>query len=159
MDTENIQFEDKVREDLIFLNVEGETRDEVLNNISGALIEKGIVKKSFAAALIKRENEYPTGIPIGKYNVAIPHTYPEHNNEIAVAIAVPKNPVHFYNMGNSEELLKVYVIICLSFEKMDDSVRLLSSLMNFFGNEENVKAIMGCRSAAEVLKVIKAGNG
>jgi len=141
MDTENIQFADKVREDLILLNVEGDTRDEVLNNISIALLEKGVVKKSFASALIKRENEYPTGIPIGEYNVAIPHTYPEHNNEIAVTIAVPKKPVQFYNMGNSEELLKVYVIICLSFEKMDDSVKMLSSLMTFFGNEENVKQL------------------
>ena len=95
MSDNQIQFVDYVREDLILLGVEGNTRDEVLNNISKVLIEKDIVKESFAEGLLKRENEYPTGLPVGEYNVAIPHTYPEHNKEIAVTIAVPKNPVVF----------------------------------------------------------------
>ena len=86
--------------------------------------------------------------------MAIPHTYPEHNIEIAVTIAVPKNPVVFYNMGDPKEALNVYVIVCLSLKKMDDSIKMLSSLMTFFGNENNVKKVMKCKDPAEVIKVI-----
>lgn len=149
-----INFVDMVREDLILIGVEGETRDEVLNNISKVLTDKGIVKDTYAEALLQRENEFPTGLPIGEYNIAIPHTYPEHCNEIAVTVAIPKTPIMFHNMGAAEETVKVHVILCLCLQKMDDSISMLPSMMNFFADEEHIKALMVCKTADEVLKVL-----
>ncbi len=153
---EQVAFADKVREDLVLLGVEGETRDEVLYHIAKVIMEKGIAKETFYDALIERENSYPTGLPIGEINVAIPHTYPEHINEVAITIAVPKKPVMFYNMGDKDEEILVSVILCLTMRKMDDNVKLLPSLMGFFADEENLRALLACKTPAEVIALVTA---
>lgn len=155
---EEIKFTDRVREDLIFLGVEGDTRDEVLKNISDELLARGIVKDTFYEALLKRENEYPTGLPIGDINVAVPHTFPENVNEIAVSVAVPKNPVVFYSMGDPDEEVVVSVICCLALKKIDENVRMLPSLMDFFANPDNLKSVLACKEPAEVMALLKANS-
>jgi PTS system galactitol-specific IIA component len=153
---EQIGFADKVREDLVLLGVAGETRDEVLRNIAQVIMDKGIAKSTFYEALIERENAYPTGLPIGEINVAIPHTYPEHINEVAITIAIPAKPVVFRNMGDREEEILVSVILCLTMRKMDDNVKLLPSLMGFFADEDNLRALLACKTPAEVVALVTA---
>ncbi len=153
---EQVPFADKVREDLVLLGVEGETRDEVLYNIAKVLMEKGVAKDTFYEALLQRENEYPTGLPIGEINVAIPHTYPEHINEVAITIAVPKKPVVFRNMGDKDEEILISVILCLTMRKMDDNVKLLPALMGFFADEDNLRALLACKTPAEVISLVTA---
>ncbi len=149
--SERINFSNLIREDMILLGVEGNTRDEVLENIAKVFVEKGIAKDTFYQGLLGRENEFPTGLPMGEYNIAVPHTYPEHYNEVAVAICVPKNPTKFFNMGDKEDELTVQVIVCLALKKMDDSIKMLPSLMEFFVDQENIKAVMNAKTPAEVL--------
>ncbi len=143
-----------VREDLVLLDVEGNTRDEVLWQIASLLFKKGIVKDSFYDALIERENAYPTGLPIGEVNVAIPHTYPEHINEVAITIAIPSSPVIFQNMGARDEELLVHVIVCLCMKKSEDNVKLLPALMGFFAQETNLRGLLACKTPAEVINFI-----
>lgn len=156
MSQEQVTFTDKVREDLVLLNVEGNNRDEVLFNIASIIMQKGIAKETFYDALIERENSYPTGLPIGEINVAIPHTYPEHINEVAITIAIPKKPVMFYNMGAREEKLLVHVIVCLTMRKMDDNVKLLPALLGFFAEEENLRNLLLCKTPSEVMALLNA---
>ena len=151
---EKISFTDKIREDLILLDIDGNTRDEVLEQIASVLRQKGIVKESFYDALIERENAYPTGLPIGEVNVAIPHTYPEHINEVAITIAIPRNPVIFGNMGARDEELLVHVIVCLTMRKSEDNVKLLPALMDFFAQETNLRGLLACKTPAEVINFI-----
>lgn len=153
---EQVPFADKVREDLVLLGVEGETRDEVLYNIAKVLMDKGVAKGTFYEALLQRENEYPTGLPIGEINIAIPHTYPEHINEVAITIAVPKKPVVFRNMGDKDEEILISVILCLTMRKMDDNVKLLPALMGFFADEDNLRALLACKTPAEVISLVTA---
>lgn len=153
---EQVPFADKVREDLVLLGVEGETRDEVLCNIAKVLMDKGVAKDTFYEALLQRENEYPTGLPIGEINIAIPHTYPEHINEVAITIAVPKKPVVFRNMGDKDEEILISVILCLTMRKMDDNVKLLPALMGFFADEDNLRALLACKTPAEVISLVTA---
>ena len=155
---DKINFADRVRKDLILIGVEGDTREEVLTNISKVLIEKGIAKETYTEGLLQRESEFPTGLPIGEYNIAIPHTYPEHCNEIAVTVAIPKKPIEFHNMGDASETVMVYVILCLCLKKMDDSINMLPSLMTFFADEENVKTLMKCKTPDEVMEAIQAAK-
>lgn len=149
-----MKFSDKVREDLVLLNMEGDTRDEVLYNIASVIMEKGIAKDTFYDALLERENAYPTGLPIGDINVAIPHTYPEHINEVAITIAIPKKPVLFHNMGCREEEVLVHIVVCLTMRKMDDNVKLLPALMGFFADEDNLRQLLACKTPAEVIALV-----
>lgn len=151
---EIIPFADKVREDLILLGVEGDTRDEVLTNIANLLVEKGIAKESFPAALLAREREYPTGLNLGEINLAIPHAHPEHINEITVTIAVPKHPVVFQDMGDPESDVTVSVVVCLTLAKADDNIKMLPALMEFFAQEEHLRAILSSTDPAQVLALL-----
>ena len=49
-------------------------RDDVLNEMADYLAAKGAVKPSYGAAVIARENVFPTGIPCEPIGVAIPHS-------------------------------------------------------------------------------------
>ena len=80
-------FIDKIRKDLIFTNVPGETWEELLRSVAARLYAAGVVNEGYADALVKREISYPTGLPIGKFNLALPHTYPQYICEYAVVIA------------------------------------------------------------------------
>ena len=152
---EKIPFIDKMREDLVLVDVEGDTRDEVLKNIAQVIMDKGIAKPSFYEALLQRENEYPTGLPIGELNCAIPHTYPEHINEIAITLAIPKNPVIFQQMGDPSIDVKVSVIVCLTMLKMDDNVKLLPALTGFFADEDNLRALTTIKDPKAILDYIR----
>lgn len=153
---EPVAFLDKVREDQIFLGVDGDSKEEVLRNIADCLVKKGVAKESFPDALLAREEEYPTGLQLGgELNIAIPHAHPEHIKEITVTIAVPKNPVIFMDMGDHETEVPVQVIVCLTLQKLDDNIKMLPALMDFFAKEENLKAILACKEPQQVMALLR----
>lgn len=151
---ETIPFADKVRKDLILLGVKGATRDEVLTNIADILVEKGIAKPTFPAALLERESTYPTGLALGELNLAIPHANPEHINDITVTIAVPESPVIFQDMGDPDSDVSVSLIVCLTLQKADDNIKMLPALMSFFAQEENLRSILACTTPAQVMALL-----
>ena len=62
---------------------------ELFGAIGADLEAAGMVRPTFAAALARRESNYPTGLPVSG-GVAIPHTDAEHviTDTIAVATLV-----------------------------------------------------------------------
>ena len=152
--SDKIKFSERVREDLILLNVEGETREEIFKQVAELFVEKGIAKDTYYQGLLDREAEFPTGLPIGDYNIAIPHTYPEHYNDIGICICVPKKPIKFFDMGAKEHELEVHVVVALALKKLDDSIKMLPSLMSFFADEDNIKAMMACKEPSEIMEMI-----
>lgn len=64
-------FIDKIRKDLIFTNVPGETWEELLRSVAARLYAAGVVNEGYADALVKREISYPTGLPHRKIQSGI----------------------------------------------------------------------------------------
>lgn len=147
-------LKERVREDLVFLNVKGDNATEVLHFIADELFKRKIVKETFFRALIQREEEFPTGLPIGEINVAIPHTYPDHINDVAVTIAILDNPVPFRNMGDPSQEILVSIVLCLTMKKLDDNVKLLPELIGFFADENHLKQLLECKTQREVIDLI-----
>jgi len=150
-------FAKHMREDLILLGLTCRDRDDALKQITSMLEEKGIVKDTYYEALLAREADFPTGLPIGELNFALPHTYPEHVNEVAITLATLKEPVMFREMGDDENEVPVSVIVNLAMKKMDDNVKLLPELMDFFANGDNLRTILEMTDPAEVYAFIKNG--
>ena len=65
-------------ESVILLNLEGEKDSEIIQIMAENLVDQGLVKESFVPAILKREDEFPTGLPTEGVSVAIPHTDAEH---------------------------------------------------------------------------------
>lgn len=124
--------------DLVFLDVEYKTSDEILNYVADALLEKGYVKESFKDAILKREKEYPTAIETEKYNLAIPHTDSEHVNKPGVAFVRLKGKCEFKEMCTNNDI-NVHMAFVLLVTKKEDQVNLLSRLMGLFAETEFLK--------------------
>lgn len=63
--------------DLISVNIEAPDRNQVLTVMADKLNGVRVAKEGFLDALLKREEIYPTGLPIS-CGVAIPHTDPQY---------------------------------------------------------------------------------
>ena len=100
--------------DLVTLDMEAKTSREVIENLGKLLLDKNDVKDTYIDAVIAREEELPTGLAIGDFYVAIPHTDSNHVNKSSIAIATLKSPVVFSEMVNPEGKDKCRISIFIS---------------------------------------------
>lgn len=116
-------------------------RNDLFKNISIDLIDKNLVKDDFSKNLIKREDNYPTGMdlsPIDKRlpNIAIPHTESIYVNTTRIIPIKLNNQIVFRNMINPEESIDVDFIFLILNNNSDNQVNLLSSIMDFINNTD-----------------------
>lgn len=69
--------EDIVKKNLVELDLDVNSTDELFEITSERLEKLGYVTAEFLESIKAREQEYPTALPIQPYAVAIPHTDPE----------------------------------------------------------------------------------
>lgn len=103
--------------------------DEVLQHIHGKLYAEGTVKESYLAALREREAEYPTGILLDGYAVAIPHCDSQHANNPSINIIRLPKPVQV-NQADGDEKLSVKLVVNLVVTDPADQLQLLKALFN-----------------------------
>jgi PTS system galactitol-specific IIA component len=122
-------------------------REEALKVLVKLLEEADCIKESFWAALLEREEKFPTGLVLdGPVNVALPHTDIEHVKCAGFAVGVLDEPVQFHNMCAPEELVDVNVIFVLAAENPKAVIDSLQKLTeNVFQNKE----VMGWIANAE----------
>lgn len=106
---------------------------DALHHISSTLAALGIVKTSHDAALLKREEMFPTGIALADYAVAIPHCEAEHAIKPAIYIIKPLTPVTFHR-PDEDGTVDVSLIIALVVTSPADQLELLRAL---FSNLQN----------------------
>lgn len=151
---EHTNFAVLVREELIFLRVGGDAA-AALRTVADALQEKGVVLPTYYEALMEREHEFPTGLPMGELNIAMPHTVPQHTLKKGVAIATLAKPALFRCMGDADSTVQVQLLVFPLLDKMDDNVRLLPSLIHFFIKQENIRALLEAESPAQIMAILR----
>ena len=110
--------------------LEATSAEEVLTALAERAIAAGWAKESFTEAVLKREAEYPTGLPT-EIPVALPHTDPEHVLQAGLGIAVLKNPVDFGEMGGeSGTTVAAQAVLLILVEKPENQVTVLGQLVN-----------------------------
>lgn len=127
----NLHFD----ESLILRDIEAATKEEVISLMADKLNEKGLVKASYKEAVLRREQEFATGLPTASCSVAIPHTDSEHVNQKAISIAVLKEPVSFGVMGD-DATTDVKLVFMLAMDEEHSQLSLLQRLMQIFQNAE-----------------------
>lgn len=123
------------------VSLSGETDKDVLGQMANAMFEKGYVNEKFHDAIIKREENFPTGLPTGEINVAIPHTDPEYVNKPAVCLGILNQPVKFNVMGMENEKVEVTILFMLAIKKKEEQLGLLQKLIATCQNQEMLKII------------------
>lgn len=103
--------------------------DEVLQHIHATQTAAGIVKETYLAALREREADYPTGIQLDGYSVAIPHCDSQHAIKPAVNIIRLPEAIEV-NEADGDGKLRVNLVINLVVTDPSDQLQLLKALFN-----------------------------
>lgn len=146
-------FKNMFSRDNVHLDLNFKGWKELFEFIGADLLKKGIVKESYTNAIIQREKEYPTGLPI-KYGVAIPHTYPEHVIKPCIVITSFKNNINFKEMGNGERDISCKYAFFLVVNKGEEQVILLQKLISMFTNDFVMENLIKSTDVDKVLKIV-----
>ncbi len=140
---------------LIFQNLKAEKTDDVFEKLGGEFIRCGYTKDSYINALKEREADFPTGLDIGGFGIAIPHTDISHVYKDGVAIASLENPVSFIQMGTDDEPVDVNLVFMLSVKDPAKHMSHLQRIVEIIQDQEVLEKIKAANECDGVINVIK----
>ncbi|ABY91443.1 MAG: Phosphoenolpyruvate-dependent sugar phosphotransferase system EIIA 2 [Caldanaerobacter subterraneus] len=141
--------------ELIVTNLDVKSKEEIFKVLFKKLYDNGFVKESFLDAIIKREKTFPTGLQLNTYNVAIPHTDPEHVIKPAIAIATLSKPVIFKNMANPLEEVNVSIVFMMALNEAHSQVEMLQQMVQLIQNDTLLEKIIEANGGDKIIDIIK----
>ncbi|MFR2775529.1 MAG: PTS sugar transporter subunit IIA [Anaerostipes sp.] len=148
---------EQTKKDFIYIHPEADNPDQLFEIMGKGMIENGYCRESYIQALKGREAVFPTGIQIGDYGVAIPHTDPEHVKKSAVSFAVLKNPVEFLHMGTNpaeKMVVPVKFVIMLAIAGKGH-LEMLQRAIWLIQDMDTLGKMMGASSVEQMVEIIK----
>lgn len=142
-------------EENVYLEVLGSDFSEVLDNVAKELDKKGFINDGYVRGVLDREKVFPTGLEFPKYCIAIPHTDAEFIKEDAIAVVKPKEKIIFRDMATNSKDLEVEVFLLLLISKNENQVKVLSSVIRNFSDEEFYNGILNSNDKKQILNIIK----
>lgn len=145
-------------EETTFLGVDEKTYKDVLEFIGNKLIKLGYVKETFTAALLKREAEYPTGLPTEPLPVAIPHTDAEHVIKPCICFIRLNKGVDFNHMIEANKTINVNYVFCIVLDNADKQIGVLQKILSIVSNSNMMNKLGKVQTSREVYDLIKGDN-
>lgn len=146
---------EQLDKELIHIGVEASDCKEALTALGKIFIKEGYCKDTYVEALIERENEFPTGLDINGYGVAIPHTNVAHVNKAGTGIAILKNPVTFLQMGTDDEEVEVSVIFMLAVVEPQQHLEDLKRILAIIQDNTVLDCLAAAENKDEIIDIIK----
>lgn len=140
----------------IFLLENMTNHQEVLRALAHKLQEKGNVNSGYLPAILKREEQYPTGLAAGEINVAIPHADVEYVTEGAIAVGVLNHPVAFSCMDDPERQTPVQVVFMLALKEPHGHIEMLQKVVALIQNQDALQKIVHSNDVSEIYTEIAA---
>ena len=129
-------------------------RDDVLNEMADYLAAKGAVKPSYGAAVITRENVFPTGIPCEPIGVAIPHSDRALVEDTTVLVAKLPQGVTFTRIDDGDLTVDVRVVFMLAVNSDQGQLDTIAQVMDLIQNPELVQSVACAQSAEEIQRLV-----
>lgn len=143
-----------ISKDFMYCQYTVENKEELFDQLSEALKQKGIVNDGFSQALKDREMDFPTGLPV-KHGVAIPHTDGSLVHSDQLIFATLTNPVVFNEMGGDEEdTVEVSVIVMLAVKDGPKHLDVLQKLIESIQKEGFVDSLVSAKETDEMLEIV-----
>lgn len=136
----------KFKEELFFYKLEGNTRDEILDNITRILIDRGYISERVRENVFKRESLAST--EIGGL-VAIPHDMNEDINESFISVGVLNKAITW-----SKEKVQVVFFIGMSIKDKEEWKAYLEQIYKNIIDIEIIKKIIKCQNFDDLKKVV-----
>lgn len=137
---------------LICLNLEGETKEEILLGITGLL--KGDPRinnfELMQQAVLEREKIMSTGVGKG---IALPHAKTAAVNSIALAFATTARPVVFDAVDNIP--VRVLFLVLSAENEKTSHIKLLSRISRLMNTDGFRDELLGAKNSDEVISIFK----
>ncbi len=146
-----MNFSDLINENLVVLNVESNTKSEVLKEISKVLVFENRISdhEVFIEALMQRELHGSTGIG---YGVAIPHGKSDSVITPSLVFGKSEKGVEFDSLDG--EPAHIFFMIAVPSESNNLHLQILAKLSRKLMYEEFRNKLKNAQTSAEVLNVL-----
>lgn len=144
---------DLISLDLIEPNLEGTTREEIIDELIEKLDESGILtsKQQFRQAILTREKEGTTGIGM---NIAIPHGKTNAVKRPAIAFGIKRDGVDWKSLDGSVSKL-IFMIAVPESGAGDMHLKILQMISRKLMNEEFRNQLLNIKTKREALELLK----
>lgn len=150
-----MDYTDYIPEKLIWLGKNFSRKDELFSFFSSELLKSGFVKDSFYTKIVQREKNYPTGLKLADYSVAIPHANPDSIKQSFVAIITLKKPVAFSIMDDSTKETPVGIVFVLGLKKSEEHMYFLQRIIQIIKNKQLINDLKKCSNPTDAAALIK----
>lgn len=136
--------------ELMFLNINLDNKEDILDYASKKMEEKGFVTYQFAHSV--QEREAATSTAIGNY-VALPHGAQIHVNQSKVSIITLQNPIQW----DKDEMVDVIFLLAFKLSTHEEIKRVQSFYQEFISlieTNEKISLIRNSRSEVELYKYL-----
>jgi len=143
-----------VDKDLLILNLEGNTKKEVLEELLQLVKSKGLIKnfEEASKAVLEREKSMSTGM---QYGVAIPHGRTDSVNRIICAIGLKPEGIDFSSIdGQPSRIFVLTLSPATGGTPYMQFMAMISQMMDKKGREE----ILAAKSKKELFNILSGGN-
>ena len=146
-------------DELCELDLDVRSTDEFFEVMSKKAVDLGYVTEQFLSAIKKREQDYPTALPVKPYPVAIPHSDPINIVKQFIAPVRLKNAISWCEMANNDSILSVQIVFLLGFKREEGHVEILQLLLQIFQNEDTMESLLKAATKEEFLEIVKQMEG
>lgn len=146
-------IKDLIRVDLINLETNAVSLEELFKIISEDLSRKGLVKETYLESLLEREANFPTGLVTQHLNIGMPHTDVEHIEEPFMYIVRNNSDLDNKQMGDNSAM-KTRDFFFLGIKDPSKQVGLLSELMELFMDKAFVDQFKA-KNGEEIYQLLK----
>lgn len=139
-------------EDRVNFDLKASNKNEVLDELIDILVHTGKVidKDVFKKAVLKREEEFSTGIGMG---IAIPHGKSSAVKEASIVFGLSKKGIDYQSMD--DEPAHLFFLIAVPEESSDVHLRALSEISRKLMHTETREGIYNAKSFHEFIKVFE----
>ncbi|MCH4054156.1 MAG: PTS sugar transporter subunit IIA [Atopobiaceae bacterium] len=142
-----------VHKELVLYGVEAEDANEAIDKVGNVLYTNGYVRETYVPAVKEREVDYPTGLQLNTYGVAMPHTAGVHVNTPAICVAKLAKPVIFGHMGEPERKVEARILFMMAIKDPNKQLEMLQSMMGVFTNDEAMLEFDAAKNEQELYEV------
>ncbi|EXU73945.1 PTS sugar transporter subunit IIA [Erwinia mallotivora] len=129
-------------------------RDVLFRQIAGQLLSEELVTESYADALIAREQDHPTAMPLETMGVAIPHVDIEHIRQPKLVVVTCPEGIEFYQAEDPELTMRVQVIFFLLLNEKDAHLEFLMKLISLFQKTDEMNQLLSSASREAVMQLL-----
>lgn len=147
-----MKITDILTEQFVRTNLEGTTKDEVLNAMVeiASASQRVLDKEKVRAAIFDRERIMSTGVGSG---FAIPHGKTDAVSDIVGSFAVTAQPIDYKSLD--DQPVRILFLLVGRDNMVGPHIKLLSRISRLMNKEEFRKKLLDARNPGEILELFK----